>query len=495
MNNSTSPRVIASLAACALALATLAGVSSARAATLSVTSLNDDGPGSLREAIEVADPGDTIIFNVKGKITLTSGALVIDKNLTVQGPGPNKLKISGNFTSRVFLIQSGEVTLSGMTISDGVADLNSPVVPSCGGGIQNYGHLILSAVVVSGNQALGDCGASPLDSPGLAAGGGVGNSGALVVTGCSFIGNRVRGGDGSFSSNPAWLAGLGYGGAISHAKEAISLTVTGSTFKQNEAIGGSGCFSPILSGHGSGGAIGSQGALEVSDCQFDHNTATAGDNNATGLPGGFGPNKATAGAINISGGTATIDGCTFEHNEAIGGTGSLAWGSSLFSHAGIGSGGAVVVTDVVGVGVNATISRCTVAHNKAVGGPPGATEQAGDGLGGGLACIAGGTLIVRDDTVVAYNHAKGGEPEFAGCGGNGFGGGIFEDAGRPNFLPPGSSSLTLQGAVVTFNLARGGGSDGQGIGGGVYRLGDYSADTATRIQKNHATTSGDNLAP
>jgi hypothetical protein len=116
---------------------------------------------------------------------------------------------------------------------------------------------------------------------------------------------------------------------------AVSLTVTGSTFRHNQAIGGSGCFSPILSGHGSGGAIGSQGALTVSDSRFDHNLAIAGENNTTALPSGFGPNKATAGAINISGGEATIEGCTFEHNQAIGGAG------------GIGSGGGIVVTDVV----------------------------------------------------------------------------------------------------------------------------------------------------
>lgn len=485
MKNYTSVRRGLSFAAtCALALAS---VLSARAGTLTVTTLNDSGPGSLRQAIADANSGDTITFRVKGTITLTSGALTIAKDLDIQGPGPQKLTISGNRTSRVFFIESKEVTLSGMTISDGLADAKAPVVPSCGGGIQNYGSLLLSDVIVSGNQALGDRIVSPLGCPGLAAGGGIGNSGTLAVVDCAFMGNLVRGGDGSFSVDPAFLAGLGYGGAISHAKDAVSLTVVRSTFRHNRAIGGSGCFSPILSGHGSGGAIGSQAALLVSGCRFDHNLAIAGDNSTTVLPYGFGPNKATAGAINISGGSAVIDGSTVDHNQAIGGAG------------GIGSGGGIVVTDVVGYGGNTTINNCTVAHNRALGGPAVGTGLAGDGLGGGLACIAGATLTVINSTV-AHNHAQGGEAEFGGNGGNGYGGGFYEDAGRRPPLLPGSSTLALEGTVVTFNLALGGeagdgGSDGQGIGGGVYYLDVFSADSGTVIQKNHATTSDDNIAP
>lgn len=54
--------------------------------------------------------------------------------------------------------------------------------------------------------------------------------------------------------------------------------------------------------------------------------------------------------------------------------------------------------------------------------------------------------------------------------------------------------------IVSFNLALGaeaeqGGIDGQGIGGGVVRLGVYSADGATLIRKNHATSSHDNVTP
>src|SRR5436190_22998205 len=54
-----------------------------------VTSTADNGPGSLREAIASAAPGDTLTFAVTGAITLTSGELLITTNLTITGPGAN----------------------------------------------------------------------------------------------------------------------------------------------------------------------------------------------------------------------------------------------------------------------------------------------------------------------------------------------------------------------------------------------------------------------
>jgi hypothetical protein len=68
---------------------------SAHAATITVTNTNDNGPGSLRQALAVAHDGDRITFAVSGTITLTSGALVVAKSVTISGPGADQLSIVG----------------------------------------------------------------------------------------------------------------------------------------------------------------------------------------------------------------------------------------------------------------------------------------------------------------------------------------------------------------------------------------------------------------
>src|ERR1043166_8797241 len=64
---------------------------SSRAAIVTTTA--DSGPGSLRDAITAAVPGETITFAVTNAITLTNGELVINKNLIIAGPGAATLAI------------------------------------------------------------------------------------------------------------------------------------------------------------------------------------------------------------------------------------------------------------------------------------------------------------------------------------------------------------------------------------------------------------------
>src|SRR5438874_10078715 len=75
----------------------------AHAATIMVNSTADNGPGNcsstctLRDAIAVANAGDTISFSaITGTITLTGGTLTIAKSLMIAGPGASSLAVDGN---------------------------------------------------------------------------------------------------------------------------------------------------------------------------------------------------------------------------------------------------------------------------------------------------------------------------------------------------------------------------------------------------------------
>ena len=72
-----------------------------------VTNTNDSGAGSLRQALAGANDGDTISFGVTGTITLSTGELVVDKSLTINGPGSDNLTVEGSHASRVFHVSGG----------------------------------------------------------------------------------------------------------------------------------------------------------------------------------------------------------------------------------------------------------------------------------------------------------------------------------------------------------------------------------------------------
>ena len=129
------------------------------AAAVPVTNTDDSGPGSLRAAISSAQSGDQIVFSLPANstITLTSGELLIDKSLTINGPGANLLTVQrstavGTPDFRIFNIASGNfnVTISGLTISNGKA----PDFGSGGGGILNLstGTVNITDCTISGTR-------------------------------------------------------------------------------------------------------------------------------------------------------------------------------------------------------------------------------------------------------------------------------------------------------------------------------------------------------
>ena len=120
--------------------------------------LQGSGYQSTKEAVEAANPGDTI--------TIRAGAfkenIQIDKSLTIKGAGASNTFIDGSQAGSVFKIGENEadidVTLSGIAIKEGSGSLvlvndNDANKYICGGGILNYGRLTVTDCTIFNNTA------------------------------------------------------------------------------------------------------------------------------------------------------------------------------------------------------------------------------------------------------------------------------------------------------------------------------------------------------
>ena len=115
-----------------------------------VTSCDDAGPGTLREAYFNAVDGDVIDLTqlTCSEISLTTGALTNSPSaaeVSLEGAGKYALTINGNNNGRVLVHNgTGTLTVYGLTISGG-----SYSGPYGGGCIYSYGNVLLEAANVS----------------------------------------------------------------------------------------------------------------------------------------------------------------------------------------------------------------------------------------------------------------------------------------------------------------------------------------------------------
>ena len=257
-----------------------------------VTTTADSGQGSLRSAIATATSGDTIQFsnNLAGKtITLKTGQLVLDKNLTIDGGSAPGLTVSGNQASRVFYLDKQRTaTIKNLTIADGKTE-------GAGGGIdtRHESTITLDNVKVHNNTSE------------LGGGMRVGHLAKATIINSSFEGN-----DGTLSEKYKGFSS----GAIVHNESRGQLFVRNTSFENNKGFVGGAIYSF------------SSVSLVVEDAVFRDNTATLSEGGAIFTDGvsskGYSPGFKDDGKI-------IIRRSRFEGNQSKAAGGALyLWGYS-----------------------------------------------------------------------------------------------------------------------------------------------------------------------
>jgi len=286
------------------------------AATITVTNTNDSGPGSLRQALTIANDGDTIGFAVTGTISLTSGELVIDKSIIISGPGPGLLTVARSQQAadfRIFNIPpSHTAEIDGLTITGGslvgngggISSGATLTISNCaisgnsitangveysGAGIYNVGTMTIVNSTVNSNQALIVGFLPPF-------GGGISNDGGTLTIQNTTISENTVAGSG-------WAGGVYNAGSLT----AINSTIRGNTGSTGGGIygGGATIINCTISGNSAvfeGGGI--YGGGTISNCTISGNRTTVGHSRGGGISGGFAITNSTfSDNLSINGGS------------------------------------------------------------------------------------------------------------------------------------------------------------------------------------------------
>ncbi len=454
-----------------------------------VTTTADNGPGSLRDALISANRergADVIRFSVEGVIRLGSALPEVTDDTRMEGPGADRLRLSGGGAVQVLAFAAGTTNhATSLTIADGWATNGVH-----GAGISNAGSLTLVDCVVSGNRTVAGWG------------GGLFNQGDLTLAGCRVVSNSVAGGAGQLGvPGGAGGGGGGLGGGLFSSGGRLVLSNT--VFEANLAEGGVGGTAgvEVTSGGAGGGPMGG---------------APGGQEDTNGKPGGLGGGGGGGGWQNIVdqsptpggiGGMGGVGGggggggfAKFPFNPGGGsafGGGLGTVGRSMLPNpgVGVGGGGAGMGGALFCEGTSSRLIRCRFQGNRAIGAAGGRASGSSGGAGGGFggALLGRGGELVLEDSGIIGNEASGADG-YVGVGGSHGG-----EAGGGAILLWDTVS-TLVGSTISANVARAG-ATGRGTmgapdlgaaswGGGVALLGGAAALTNCTLSGNLAQGGG-----
>jgi hypothetical protein len=211
----------------------------------------------IRDAI--AAGGGPYTFACGGPTTVvTEAEIVVDNDVILDGEG--KLTIDGAATHRVLSISEGvKAELHGWTITNGRSQAVSREELNHGGGIANYGTLLLHDSVITNNEAApgGICNRVACYN----SGGGVFNSGNLTVV------STVVSENGGF-----YGAGIGNEGTMTLSESTVSDNLgadSGGVSSDGELT----VMSSTISGN-TGAGVSAAGRLEVTNSTISNNTGT-----------------------------------------------------------------------------------------------------------------------------------------------------------------------------------------------------------------------------
>lgn len=456
--------------------------------------------GDIQNTIQIA-PGTYMV--VGQEIQAASS-----KSLTIVGQGPGVTLQSDGTSHRVLEIDAN-VALENLTITKGrAADSGLVGGPGAlGGGLLiDGGDLTLSNVSVVNNSAQGSTGGVSIGGHGAAGGQASGGGiylaqGNLDIINSSVESNRAVGGNGgaggsrSAASPAAAGAGGGGGGADGGGVYVAGgkLELNGATLESNEALGGNGASgghgptptvgraAPLAGGAGGAGGGASGGGIYVAAGAFTvsgtntllYNAARGGQGGrgGTGQAGANGQNgahyssaasPAMSGEPGAPGGPAGVgpSGAIPGAPGGAGGAGGNAAGGAIYIAGGQTTLGNLDVSDNTAAGgrggTGGTGGTGGRGGDGGVGGTGGRGQDGANGMGQGAPGLPGQPGGSGGNGGDGGDGASGGAAGPGGAGGHAYGGGVYLSAG----------SLSLEGATLEFDTARGG-AGGSGGNGGV----------------------------